>query len=70
MQPSEGFFFLEDFLIYIISVLWKMAKLKQEMLLQLVITTDFCVKRDLVNSQKVNEMWYVWDTAENRKKFA
>ena len=39
-----------------------MAKLKQEMLPQLVITTDFWV-----NIQKVNEMWYVWDTAENRK---
>ena len=37
------------------------------MLLQLVITTDFCMKRDLVNIQKVNEMWYVRDTAENRK---
>ena len=46
-----------------------MAKLKQEMLLQLVITTDFCVKRNLVNIQKVNEMWYFWDTAQNRKKF-
>ena len=38
------------------------------MLLQLVITTDFCMKHDLVNIQKVNEMWYVWDTAENRRK--
>ena len=47
-----------------------MAKLKQEMLLQLVITTDFWVKRNLVSIQKVNEMWYVWVTAENRKKFA
>ena len=33
-----------------------MAKLKQEMSLQLVITTDFCVKRNLVNIQEVNEM--------------
>ena len=38
------------------------------MMLQLVITTNFCVKRDLVNIQKVNEMWYAWDTAENCKK--
>ena len=47
-----------------------MAKLKQEMLLQLVITTDFWVKRNLVSIQKVSEMWYVWVTAENRKQFA
>ena len=28
---------------------------------------DFWVKRYLVSIQKVNEMWYVWDTAENGK---
>ena len=54
---------LYHFLIYIISILWK---LKQEMLLQLVITTDFCVKRDLVNSQKSMKC----DTSETRQKTA
>ena len=38
---TSGGFFRKHFLIYIISVLLKMTKLKQEMLLQLVITTDF-----------------------------
>ena len=59
IQLLEGFFQ---------KISWFIIKLKQEMLLQLVITIDFCVKRDLVNIQKVNEMWYVWDMAENRKK--
>ena len=59
MQLSEGFFQ---------KISWFIIKLKQEMLLQLVITTDFCVKRDLVNIQKVNEMWYIGETVENRKK--